>query len=148
MRRMCAKCRRLNRASRSASERLRLCGPELSVLSLTTSPPWEKKILGLPSYRHPERPPSRAALPRTPRTGKGGRSVAVEMTRRGKRGKVRSTASRTEKLPPGLFHASHRAWKSRQKQRRAISTFPQRRRRSGLKLQYLIFGLRSTVVSP
>src|SRR5271169_1452357 len=44
---------------------------------------------------------------------------AVEMTRRGNRGKVL----------PRLFHRSPRAWESRK--RRGIPTFPQRRRLSG-----------------
>src|SRR6516162_136108 len=132
MRRMWAKCRRLNRASRSASERLRLCRPKLSVLPLTTLPPG-KKTLGGPV---PPNPNLRrlGRRPRTPWTERDSESVAVEMTRRGKRGKVGPTANGGEKLAPGFFHASPRAWKSRQRQRRAISTFPQQRRRPGLQL--------------
>src|SRR5579859_4278414 len=44
---------------------------------------------------------------------------AVEMTPRGKRGKLKKRVS----------HSSHRAWKSGKEQRRRISTFPPRRRR-------------------
>src|SRR6516162_5786218 len=142
MRRMWAKCRRLNRASRSASERLRLCRPKLSVLPLTTLPPG-KKTLGGPV---PPNPNLRrlGRRPRTPWTERDSESVAVEMTRRGKRGKVRPTANGGEKLAPGLFHASPRAWKSRQRQRRSISTFPQRRRRPGLQLPAIPGKIRST----
>src|SRR6266700_665612 len=64
MRRMWAKWRRLNRASRSASERLRLCGPELSVLPFTTSPPG-KKLRGATSHPNPEPPLSGRCSPRT-----------------------------------------------------------------------------------
>ena len=45
---------------------------------------------------------------------------AVEMTPPGKRGKLQK--------PKRVFHSFHRAWKSGQKQRRRISTFPPRRR--------------------
>jgi len=44
---------------------------------------------------------------------------AVEMTPRAKRGKLKKRVS----------HSFHRAWKSGQKQKRRISTFPPRRRR-------------------
>src|SRR5216683_471530 len=73
MRRMWAKWRRLNRASRSASERLRLCGPELSVLPFTTSPPG-KKLRGATSYPNPEPPLSGRCSPNA-RGGEGGASL-------------------------------------------------------------------------
>src|SRR5438093_986181 len=62
--------------------------------------------------------------PAEERREKGLWEVAVEMTRCGKRGKVPPTATRGGEGRPGLFHPSHRAWKSRPKPRRAISTFP------------------------
>src|SRR5215472_950189 len=49
---------------------------------------------------------------------------AVEMTRRGKRGKLQKQRR--------VSHASLRAWKSGEKQKRRIPTFPQRRRRREL----------------
>jgi len=49
------------------------------------------------------------------------RSSAVEMTPRGKRGKLKNQRR--------LFHSFHRAWKSGQNQNCRISTFPPRRRR-------------------
>src|SRR5690348_885946 len=48
---------------------------------------------------------------------------AVEMTPRGKRGKLQKQRR--------VSHASLRAWKSGEKQKRRIPTFPQRRRRRG-----------------
>ena len=56
--------------------------------------------------------PTKTGSPQEP-----GKSLAVEMTRGGTRGKVL----------PRLFHRSHRTWKSRNK--RGIPTFPQPRRR-------------------
>src|SRR6266496_5453679 len=74
MRRMWAKWRRLNRASRSASERLRLCGPELSVLPFTTSPPG-KKASRRDLVPQPRASAVGAVLPPNARGGEGGASL-------------------------------------------------------------------------
>ena len=55
------------------------------------------------------------------RSGNYEMKSAVEMTPRGKRGKLKNQKR--------VFHSFHRAWKSGKKQNRRISTFPPRRRR-------------------
>ena len=70
------------------------------------------------------RPRSRDTLAACRQRGsrlKTARPVAVEMTRRGKRGKLQ----RQKRVFPSFL----RAWKSGKKPKRRISTFPQRRRR-------------------
>src|SRR6266702_2572476 len=68
MRRVCARLRRLNRASSSASERVRLWGLWLSVVRLTGSP-HRKKIFD--QHECAQKPPQNLSVPRRGASRKG-----------------------------------------------------------------------------
>src|SRR6266567_2290943 len=115
MRRVCARLRRLNRASSSASERVRLWGLWLSVVRLTGSP-HRKKIFD--QHECAQKPPQNLSVPRRGASRKG-----VVGSRCGN-------------------DAPWKAWKSpahgHERRRRETGTFPpfpQRRRRFELHLR-------------
>ena len=132
MRRVCARLRRLNRASSSAGEKVRLWGRGLSVVRLTGSP-HRRKIFD--QQECAQKPPPNLSVPRRGASRKGVVGSRCGNDAPWKAWKSPAHDPERRRRETGLFHPSHRAWKSRPKPRRAISTFPPRRRRFELHLR-------------